>query len=175
VPAGNLALRRHDRRRAAGRSSPRGGGALLVPPRDPRHPRPRPDRGSAAAHDAERRPRLVRRGGRARRACPLRERTLPAAVLPVGPARPVRLVLRRRRAGEPCFATLRPVRSNALAVGLVVVAVICFVLAVLYGLGVLQIAVSDTGSPHHYTHMILFIVLGVASLIGANFTRQKTV
>jgi hypothetical protein len=66
------------------------------------------------------------------------------------------------------------VRSNALSLGLVVVAVICFVLAVLYGLGVLQIAVTDTSSPHHYTHMVLFIVLGVASLIGANFTRQKT-
>ncbi len=66
-------------------------------------------------------------------------------------------------------------RSNSLSIGLVVVAVICFVLAVLYALGVLQIAVSDPKSPHHYTHMILFIVLGVAALIGANFTRQKTV
>jgi len=67
------------------------------------------------------------------------------------------------------------VRSNSLSIGLVVVAVVCFVLAVLYGLGVLQIAVSDPHSPHHYTHMILFIVLGVAALIGANFTRPKTV
>jgi len=67
------------------------------------------------------------------------------------------------------------VRSNSLSIGLVVVAVVCFVLAVLYGLGVLQIAVSDPHSPHHYTHMILFIVLGVAALIGANFTRQKAV
>ena len=66
-------------------------------------------------------------------------------------------------------------RSNSLSIGLVVVAVICFVLAVLYALGVLQIAVSDPNSPHHYTHMILFIVLGVAALIGANFTRRKTV
>ena len=66
-------------------------------------------------------------------------------------------------------------RSNALSVGLVVVAVICFVVAVLYGLGILQIAVSDPSSRHHYTHMILFIVLGFASLIGANFTRPKTV
>ncbi len=66
-------------------------------------------------------------------------------------------------------------RSNSLSIALVVVAVICFVLAVLYGLGILQIAVSDPSSKHHYTHMILFIVLGVASLIGANFTRERTV
>ena len=66
-------------------------------------------------------------------------------------------------------------RSSSLSIALVVVAVICFVLAVLYGLGVLQIAVSDPHAAHHYTHMILFIVLGVASLIGANFTRPKTV
>ena len=66
-------------------------------------------------------------------------------------------------------------RSNSLSIGLVVVAVVCFVLAVLYGLGVLQIAVSDPHSAHHYTHMILFIVLGVAALIGANFTRARTV
>ena len=66
-------------------------------------------------------------------------------------------------------------RSNSLSIGLVVVAAVCFVLAALYALGVLQIAVSDPKSPHHYTHMILFIVLGVAALIGANFTRQKTV
>jgi hypothetical protein len=67
------------------------------------------------------------------------------------------------------------VSSNSLSIGLVVVAVICFVLAVLYALGVLQIAVSDPHSPHHYTHMILFGVLGIAALIGANFTRRKAV
>ena len=66
-------------------------------------------------------------------------------------------------------------KSNTFSIGLVVVAVVCFVLAVLYGLGVLQVFVSDTHSAHHYTHMILFIVLGVAALIGANFTRQRTV
>ena len=66
-------------------------------------------------------------------------------------------------------------RSSSLSVGLVVVAVICFVLAVLYALGVLQVFVSDPHSAHHYTHMILFIVLGVAALIGANFTRPRTV
>ena len=64
-------------------------------------------------------------------------------------------------------------KSNALSIALVVVAVICFVLAVLYGLGVLQIAVSDPHAAHHYTHAVLFVVLGVASLIGANFTREK--
>jgi hypothetical protein len=67
------------------------------------------------------------------------------------------------------------VKSNALSLVLAIVAVICFVLAVLYGLGVIQIAVSDPHAAHHYTHMILFIVLGLACLIGANFTRERTV
>jgi hypothetical protein len=67
------------------------------------------------------------------------------------------------------------VKSNTLSAALVVIAVICFVLAVLYGFGILQVFVTDPHSPHHYTHMILFIVLGLASLIGANFTRERTV
>ena len=65
-------------------------------------------------------------------------------------------------------------KSNTLSIALVVVAVICFVVAALYAVGVLQIAVSDPHASHHYTHTVLFAVLGVASLIGANFTRQKT-
>jgi hypothetical protein len=33
--------------------------------------------------------------------------------------------------------------------------------------------VSDPHATHHYTHAILFVVLGIASLIGANFARAK--
>jgi hypothetical protein len=33
--------------------------------------------------------------------------------------------------------------------------------------------VSDTHAAHHYTHAVLFAVLAVASLIGANFARRK--
>jgi hypothetical protein len=62
-----------------------------------------------------------------------------------------------------------------LSVGLIVVAIICFVLAVLYAFGILQVLVTDPHAPHHYTHTILFVVLGIAALIGANFTRQRTV
>jgi hypothetical protein len=40
---------------------------------------------------------------------------------------------------------------------------------------VLQIAVSDSHAAHHTTHAILFAVLAVASLIAANFAREKTV
>lgn len=62
-----------------------------------------------------------------------------------------------------------------MSVGLIVVAIICFVLAVLYAFGILQVLVTDPHAPHHYTHTILFVVLGIAALIGANFTRQRTV
>jgi hypothetical protein len=62
-----------------------------------------------------------------------------------------------------------------LAVLFVVLAVVFLIVGALYALGVLQIAVSDPNSPHHYTHAILFAVLAVASLIAANFTRPKTV
>ncbi len=62
-----------------------------------------------------------------------------------------------------------------LAALFVVLAVVFVVVGVLYAFGVLQIAVSDTQSAHHYTHAILFAVLAVASLIAANFVRPKTV
>jgi len=67
------------------------------------------------------------------------------------------------------------VKSNSLALGLVILAVVFFVIGVLYYLGVLQIAVSDTHAAHHTTHAILFSVLAIASLIAANFARQRTV
>ncbi len=66
-------------------------------------------------------------------------------------------------------------KSNSLALGLVILAVVFFVIGVLYYLGVLQIAVSDTRAAHHTTHAILFSVLAIASLIAANFARQRTV
>jgi hypothetical protein len=56
---------------------------------------------------------------------------------------------------------------------LVVLAVVFFVVGALYAVGVLQFMVSDPHASHHYTHAILFAVLGVASLIGANFARPK--
>ena len=66
-------------------------------------------------------------------------------------------------------------KSNSLALGLLILAVVFFVIGVLYYLGVLQIAVSDTHAAHHTTHAILFSVLAIASLIAANFARQRTV
>jgi len=67
------------------------------------------------------------------------------------------------------------VRSTPLAALFVVLAVVFVVVGVLYAFGVLQIAVTDPHSPHHYTHAILFAVLAVASLIAANFVRPRTV
>jgi len=56
---------------------------------------------------------------------------------------------------------------------LVVLAVVFVVVAGLYAVGALQFMVSDPHASHHYTHAILFAVLAVASLIGANFARAK--
>ena len=56
---------------------------------------------------------------------------------------------------------------------LVVLAVVFIVVAGLYAVGVLQFMVSDPHASHHYTHAILFVVLAIASLIGANFARIK--
>ena len=49
APAGHLALRDHHGRRARGRPAPRGGGTILVPARDPDHPRGRAARGARAS------------------------------------------------------------------------------------------------------------------------------
>jgi len=65
------------------------------------------------------------------------------------------------------------VKGNSLAIGLVVLAVVFLVLAGLYYEGVLQIFVSDSHAAHHTTHAVLFGVLAIASLIGANFARSK--
>ena len=62
-----------------------------------------------------------------------------------------------------------------MAMGLVVLAVVFFIVAILYAFGMLQILVSDSHAPHHYTHAVLFIVLAVASLVAANFARPKRI
>jgi hypothetical protein len=64
-------------------------------------------------------------------------------------------------------------RGNSSAAGLVVLAVVFLVVAVLYAFGVLQIAVSDPQASHHYTHAVLFVGLALASLVAANFARPK--
>jgi len=64
-------------------------------------------------------------------------------------------------------------KSTGLAIGLGVLGVVFLIIGVLYAFGVLQIAVSDTHAAHHYTHLILFVVLAVASFVAANFARPK--
>lgn len=64
-------------------------------------------------------------------------------------------------------------KGNSLSIVLVVLAVVFLVVAGLYAVGILQVMVSDPHALHHYTHAILFTVLAVASLIGANFARRK--
>jgi len=66
------------------------------------------------------------------------------------------------------------VKSNTLAIGFGILALVFIVVAALYGLGVLQILTSTTSGPH-LKHAILFAVLAIASLIAANFTRERAV
>lgn len=64
-------------------------------------------------------------------------------------------------------------KGTALAAGLVILAVVFAVIGALYYEGVLQVLVSDPTAKHHTTHAILFGVLAIASLVGANFARPK--
>ena len=66
-------------------------------------------------------------------------------------------------------------KGNSLAAGLVALAVLFLIVAVLYAFGVLQILVTDSHASHHYTHAVLFAVLAVASLVAANFARPKKI
>jgi hypothetical protein len=66
------------------------------------------------------------------------------------------------------------VKSNTLALGFGILAIVFVVVAALYALGILQFFASTTTGPH-YKHAILFGVLALASLIAANFTREKLV
>jgi hypothetical protein len=62
------------------------------------------------------------------------------------------------------------------AVGLGVLGIVFIVIAVLYVIGgILPTFTSSSPSGSHYKHAILFAVLGVASFVGANFARPKTV
>ncbi len=65
-------------------------------------------------------------------------------------------------------------KSNSVAVGLGVLGVVFIIVAILYALGVLELFASTTSGPH-YKHAVLFAVLAVASFVGANFARPKTV
>lgn len=62
--------------------------------------------------------------------------------------------------------------SWAAAGGLVVLAVICALLAILYWVGAIQFLTSTGHGPHH-THGFLFGGLAVLSLVAANFARPK--
>jgi hypothetical protein len=58
---------------------------------------------------------------------------------------------------------------------LVLLAIVFAILAVLYEMGSIQFLTSSgTGHAHHTTHAILFGILAVLSLVGANFARPKS-
>jgi hypothetical protein len=63
-------------------------------------------------------------------------------------------------------------RGNpVLAVILLVIAAACLLVGILYALGAITVLASGGGP--HYKHFILFLVLAVVFLVGANFARQR--
>ena len=63
--------------------------------------------------------------------------------------------------------------SRPLMLGLVALAVVFVVLAILYLLAVINFAASSTGTPH-VKHAVVLGVLAVACLVGASFLRPRT-
>jgi hypothetical protein len=62
------------------------------------------------------------------------------------------------------------------AVVLGVLGIIFVVIAVLYAIGgILPTFTSSSASGPHFKHALLFGVLAVASFVGANFARPRTV
>lgn len=55
---------------------------------------------------------------------------------------------------------------------LIVLAMIFFVLALLYAQGTINYFASS-GHTHHYTHAAVMVILGILSLVGANFVRPR--
>lgn len=67
-------------------------------------------------------------------------------------------------------------KSNSVAVVLGVLGVVFIILGVLYVVGgILPTFTSSGVEGPHYKHAILMAVLAVASFVGANFARPRTV
>lgn len=67
-------------------------------------------------------------------------------------------------------------KSNTAAVALGVLGVIFIIVAVLYVIGGILPTFTSSGiAGPHYKHAVLFVVLGVASFVAANFARPKVV
>ena len=63
-----------------------------------------------------------------------------------------------------------------MAIVLGVLGIIFVIIAVLYAFGgILPTFTSSSAAGPHYRHAILFVVLAVASFVGANFARPKLV
>lgn len=64
-------------------------------------------------------------------------------------------------------------KNPVLAAGLVVLAVVFVVLAVLYGTGTVTFLTSDGLHQPHLKHVVLLVILALLSLVGANFVRPR--
>ena len=67
-------------------------------------------------------------------------------------------------------------KSNTVAVGLGILGIIFVIAAILYIVGgILPTFTSSSAAGTHVKHAILCAVLAVASFVGANFARPRTV
>ena len=67
-------------------------------------------------------------------------------------------------------------KGNTSAVALGILGIVFVVIAVLYVIGGILPTFTSSGiAGPHYKHAVLFAVLAVASFVGANFARPKTV
>ncbi|MBJ7600187.1 hypothetical protein [Candidatus Nephthysia bennettiae] len=62
--------------------------------------------------------------------------------------------------------------NRPLMLGLVALAVVFVVLAILYSLAIINFAASSTGT-HHFKHAAVLGGLALACLVGASFVRPK--
>jgi hypothetical protein len=60
-------------------------------------------------------------------------------------------------------------------VGLVFLAVVFALVALLYAMGTISFMTTHPGAAHHYQHAAVLAVLTVAALVGASLVRPRTV
>jgi hypothetical protein len=65
-------------------------------------------------------------------------------------------------------------RGTTYVAGLAGLAIVLFVVAALYAMGVISFFSSSPGASHHYKHAFVAGALGLLALIAANFARPRT-
>lgn len=64
-------------------------------------------------------------------------------------------------------------RGTSYVAGLAGLAILFFIVAALYAMGVISFFSSNPGATHHYKHAFVAGALGLLALIAANFARPR--